>query len=96
MKTLTYTVHIEPAEEGGYNVFVPALPGCQTQGDTYVEAVVMAKECIEGFLEALAKAGEPMHEPSTRRAAQQIQGLLGGHLLEGLAVIRIEMALDHD
>ena len=59
MKTLTYTVHIEPAEEGGYNVFVPALPGCQTQGDTYEEAVAMAKECIEGFLEALAKAGEP-------------------------------------
>jgi len=60
MKTLTYTVHIEPAEEGGYNVFVPALPGCQTQGDTYEEAVAMARECIEGFLEALAKAGEPL------------------------------------
>jgi predicted RNase H-like HicB family nuclease len=60
MKTLTYRVHIELAEEDGYNVFVPALPGCQTQSDTYEEAVAMAKECIEGFLEALAKAGEPM------------------------------------
>ncbi len=60
MKTLIYNVHIEPAEEGGYNVFVPALPGCQTQGQTYEEAVAMAKECIEGFLEALVRAGEPI------------------------------------
>ena len=56
----TYTVKIQPAEEGGYNVFVPALPGCHTQADTYEEAVAMAKECIEGFLEALVKAGEPI------------------------------------
>jgi antitoxin HicB len=60
MEMLTYTVKIEPAEEGGYNVFVPALPGCHTQAETYQEAIAMAKECIEGFLEALAKAGEPI------------------------------------
>jgi antitoxin HicB len=58
MKTYTYTVHIEPAEEGGFNVLVPALPGCVTQGATYEEAVAMAQEAIEGFLEALAQAGE--------------------------------------
>jgi predicted RNase H-like HicB family nuclease len=60
MQQFTYTVTIEPAEEGGYNVFVPALPGCQTQADTYNEAVALARECIEGFLEALGKAGEPI------------------------------------
>jgi predicted RNase H-like HicB family nuclease len=26
----TYTIRIEPAEESGYSVFVPALPGCVT------------------------------------------------------------------
>lgn len=57
MKTYTYTVHFEPAEEGGYVVTVPALPGCVTQGDTYEEAVAMAEECIRGFVEALEKAG---------------------------------------
>lgn len=31
MKTRTYTIVLEPAEEGGYNVWVPALPGCVTQ-----------------------------------------------------------------
>ena len=60
MSTRTYTVRIEPAEEGGYNVFVPALPGCVTQGATYEEAVAMAEEAIEGFIEALVMAGEPV------------------------------------
>ncbi len=60
MKTYTYTVHFEPAEEGGYVVTVPALPGCVTQGETYEEAVAMAEECIRGFVEALEKAGQPV------------------------------------
>ena len=59
-KRYTYVVHFEPAEEGGFVVTVPALPGCVTQGDTYEEAVSMAYEAIEGFVEALAKAGEPV------------------------------------
>ena len=60
MQIMTYTARIEPAAEGGYNVFVPALPGGVTQGDTYEEAVAMAQEAIEGFVEALALAGEPV------------------------------------
>jgi antitoxin HicB len=39
---------------------VPALPGCVTQAETYEEAVAMAHEAIEGFVEALALAGEPV------------------------------------
>ena len=62
MKTYAYTVHIEPAEEGGFVVSVPALPGCVTQGESYEEAMAMAREAIEGFLEALVKVGEPIPE----------------------------------
>jgi len=39
LQILTYTVRIEPAEGGGRDIYVPALPGCVTQGDTYEEAV---------------------------------------------------------
>lgn len=35
-----------PAEEGGYDVYVPALPSCVTQGDTFEEAVTMAQEAM--------------------------------------------------
>ena len=55
-----YRVLIEPAEEGGFVVTVPALPGCVTQGETRDEAVAMAHDCIEGFLACLVESGEPV------------------------------------
>ena len=54
-KILKYTVIFEPAEEGGYVVSVPALPGCVTEGDTFEEAVDMIKDAIEGYLYVLKK-----------------------------------------
>ena len=35
----TFTVVLEPAEEGGFVVTVPALPEVGTQGETYDEAM---------------------------------------------------------
>ena len=67
METYTYTVHLEPAEEGGYVVTVPALPGCITQGETYEDALAMAEDCIRGFLEALMKAGLPIPKEAEQR-----------------------------
>ena len=43
-----YTVLFEPAEEGGYVVTCPALPGLVTEGNTYAEAHARAVEAIEG------------------------------------------------
>lgn len=57
-KVYNYTVIFEPAEEGGYVVHVPALPGCATQGDTFEEAESMAKDAIGIYLKAL----QDMHE----------------------------------
>lgn len=61
-RELSYTVIFEPAEEGGYVVTVPALPGCITEGDTLEEARANAKEAIECYLESLLKDGEPIPE----------------------------------
>lgn len=52
-KILKYTAIFEPAEEGGYVVSVPALPGCATQGETFEEAVEMIKDAIQGYLTVL-------------------------------------------
>ena len=57
-KILKYTVIFEPAEEGGYVVTVPALPGCITEGDTFEEAVKMIKDAMEGYLYVLKKEGQ--------------------------------------
>ena len=51
----SYTVLFEPAEEGGYVVLCPALPGLVTQGDTLEEARAMAQDAIRAYLESLAK-----------------------------------------
>lgn len=60
MQEVTYTVHIDPAEEGGFWAYVPALPGCFTQGETIEQVVAMAHEAVAGFVEALAKLGKPI------------------------------------
>ncbi len=41
---------LEPSEEGGYTVHVPALPGCISEGDTLEEALANIKEAIELWL----------------------------------------------
>ena len=55
-----YTVNFIPAEEGGYVVEVPALPGCHTQGENLREAEYNAREAIALYLETLIEAGEPL------------------------------------
>jgi predicted RNase H-like HicB family nuclease len=52
-KILTYTVIFEPAEEGGYIVTCPILPGLVTEGDTLGEAIEMAREAIKCHIESL-------------------------------------------
>jgi predicted RNase H-like HicB family nuclease len=44
-------VILEPSEEGGYTVFVPALPVCISEGDTKEEALKNIREAIELYLE---------------------------------------------
>jgi predicted RNase H-like HicB family nuclease len=42
---------LEPSEEGGYTVFVPALPGCISEGETREQALTNIREAIELYLE---------------------------------------------
>lgn len=52
MNPLHYTIILEHAEEGGYTVTVPAIPAIVTEGDTYAEAIAMAKDAITLYLAA--------------------------------------------
>ena len=40
-------------DEHGYYAYCPALPGCQTQGDTFEETMVHIREAIELYLETM-------------------------------------------
>ena len=55
---MKFSVVLEPAEEGGFNVSVPALEGCFTQGETEEEALENAKEAILCYLEGIEKLNE--------------------------------------
>lgn len=58
MRLLSYRILLRKEPEGGYTVTVPSLPGCVTYGETVEEAVEMAKEAIEAYLESLREHGE--------------------------------------
>jgi predicted RNase H-like HicB family nuclease len=56
-----YTVVIESEPDGSaYNVSVPALPGCYTWGESFEDALRMAREAIAGHVAALHQLGEPV------------------------------------
>jgi predicted RNase H-like HicB family nuclease len=65
MKTLRYTVILQPGEDGYIVVNVPALPGCFTQGKTREEALANAREVIELVIEDMLANGEALPEEDT-------------------------------
>lgn len=65
---LKFNVFIEEdAEDGGYVIECPSLPGCASQGDTVDEAVENIKEAIRGWLKA-----EYGYIPETLDMKQQV------------------------
>ena len=56
----TCTIIMEPAEEGGFIVTVPALPEVGTQGETRDEALANARAATELVLEHRLSRGEPI------------------------------------
>lgn len=42
-------------DEDGFYAYCPELPGCQSQGDTLVEATENIKEAIKLYLETLSE-----------------------------------------
>ncbi len=50
---ISYRILLKKEPEGGYTVTVPSLTGCVTYGKTIEEAIEMAKEAIELYLESL-------------------------------------------
>jgi antitoxin HicB len=71
-----YTTLFEPLPEGGFNVFVPAIPEICTYGETLEEAREMARDAIRCYLESALRTGEPIPgdvaEITTERVAVTI------------------------
>lgn len=71
-KILKYTVIFEPAEEGGYTVSVPALPGCISEGDTFEEAKKMITDAMKGYLQVLKEEKQEIPQEQSNVVITQI------------------------
>jgi len=59
-----YSMEIKWSDEDkAYVVKVPELPGCETHGSTYEEAVQRGEEAIESWIEASRAWGDPIPPP---------------------------------
>jgi len=70
--TRTYSIVLEPMEEGGFLVHVPALPEVVTGGDTEDEALAMAREAIELVLESRRERGEEIPVDVARPQVREV------------------------
>jgi antitoxin HicB len=59
-QTRIFAVVLEPEEEGGFTVRVPALPEIVTYCETEQQALAMAEDAIRLVLEDCAARGEPL------------------------------------
>ena len=62
-------VVLEPSDEGGYTVYVPALPGCISEGDTVDDAMLNIREAIELYLEPVEDDGAVGEDSLVRELA---------------------------
>ena len=54
---MQYSVVVHQAEEGGFWVEVPALPGCYSQGESLEETLENVREAISLYLEVIRDQG---------------------------------------
>lgn len=60
MSEREFEVRLEPQDGGGFTVFVPALADVVTEGQTREEALAMAKDAIDGYIEAVREEDWPI------------------------------------
>lgn len=57
MREYSYKVIIEPQSEGGFTAYVPGLPGCVTEAETYAEALNNIQEALALYIECKRERG---------------------------------------
>ncbi len=99
---VNYRIFLRKEPEGGFTVNVPSLPGCITYGENLDEAIDMAKEAIELYIESLRAHHEevPTEEGVIlKRETASLRGIWKGDLTEkdideGIKEIRSKWRID--
>jgi len=61
-----YRIILEPQPDGGYTAYVPALPGCISEGNDRAQAVANIREAIALYRESLADRNLPAPQVEER------------------------------
>ena len=75
MRAYTVVLEYDPSVEV-YGVYVPALPGCYSQGRTVEEAMVNAHEAISGHIATLEQIGAPVPEEGSAPPSDAVLALV--------------------
>ena len=68
-----FKVIIEHEIEGGYSLYVPALPGCASQSETIKEGIANIKEAIELYIWSLKDDGLPIPESDVEIELREVE-----------------------
>ncbi|KJS16407.1 MAG: DNA repair protein [Peptococcaceae bacterium BRH_c4b] len=91
---LPYKVTLTPAEEGGYVVSVPDLPGCISQGETLEEAIKMIEDAKICWLEVAMEEGIAIPRPT--RTDEEYSGKFNIRVPKSLHRILAEKAKEEN
>lgn len=67
VRVFQYNAVFQEESDGGFSVWVPALPGCCSQGDSFEEALANIKEAIELCLECEPDLADDRDEAGDRQ-----------------------------
>lgn len=76
MRKLTYLAVLEPAEDEGYGVYFPDLPGCISYGKNIKEAQDMAEEAVGLYIYSLERDGDSLPIPSEKLETEDMSGCI--------------------
>jgi len=71
-----YPAVFEEGTNGAYSVFFPDVPGCISAGDTFEEALAMAKEALSLHLSEMINDNDPAPVIDLSNAKKEAEGCL--------------------
>ncbi len=74
MKFVYPAIFTPSADDPGYTVVVPDLPGCVTEGDTLLEAIDMGVDAASGWILGELEDGNPFPQPSAAESVDVPNG----------------------
>ena len=71
---MRYTVILEQEQDGGYVAFIPALPGCVSQGNARNEVLANIREAAELYVEDCIASGDLVPDEAGREYVELMTG----------------------